>query len=227
MNFRGVSKEQGSRPGSGLTSALFGFYLMSMCIACHAGQFLSGQKIRWDTPGQLASPGGKWMIKVDGDPASSREETEVILKERRAEKSVPLFVFDRQATVFWGSGETLLVLNAPGAGREEILVFHPPSVFDNGDVASSGELDKSVKRHIEARIGRGRDVGFYIPRVKAWSGDTLVLAVGGTAVPKAPGSMAAYCYLFTVDTKRRQVIEVRDMGGKTARGKSESCQIFP
>lgn len=227
MNFWGVSKEQGSRPGSGLTSALFGFYLMSMCISGHAEQFLSGQRIRWDTPAQLASPGGKWLINVNGDPASSREETGVVLKERREEKSVPLFVFDRQATVFWGGERALLVLNAPGAGREEILFFHPSTVFDNGDVTSSGELDKSVRRHIEARIGRGRDVGFYVPRVKAWNGDTLVLAIGGTAVPKAPGSMAAYCYLFTVDTKRRQVIEVRDMGGKTARGKSESCQIFP
>lgn len=107
-----------------------------------------------------------------------------------------------------------------------MLLIDPVNLFSVSRL-SSDAIDRRLKALIEKRIGRDKEVAFYIPRASSWRDNKLTLTVGGTVAPKASGSMVAYCYIFTIDTKNQRIERVVDDSRNADDGTSKRCQSFP
>ena len=204
------------------------FYL-AVCLtslSAFAAHSLQGASIRWDVAKSLTSPDGKWRIEVQGSPTLENDEAPVLLKNVKTGRFAKIFDLNREASVIWGPDGKVLILNAPGAGHEQVLLIDPVNLYSVSRL-SFDAIDRRLKSLIEKRIGRDKEVAFYIPTAASWRDNRLTLTVGGTAAPKASGSTVAYCYIFTIDTKKQRIEQVFDDSRNADNGTTKRCQLFP
>ena len=165
-------------------------------------------------------------MEVRGSPKLENNEAPVLLVDVETGHHEKIFELNREALVIWGPDGKILILNAPGAGREQVLLIDPVNLHSASGL-SADVIDRRVKSTIEKRIGPDKEVAFYIPRAESWKNNKLTLAVGGTAAPKKSGSMMAYCYIFTIDTEKQRVEHIFDDSRNADNGTTKRCQLFP
>jgi hypothetical protein len=165
-------------------------------------------------------------MEVRGSPKLENNEAPVLLEDVKTGRREKIFDLTREASVIWGPDGTVLILNAPGAGHEQVLLIDSVNLYSASRL-SADVIDRRLKSFIDNRIGQDKEVAFYIPRAESWKNNKLTLIVGGAAVPKESGSMVAYCYIFTIDTEKQRIEQAIDDSKNADDGTSKRCQLFP
>lgn len=190
----------------GISALLFAGTSWAQCSATPQHH----RSLQWSEATQATSPDFRWQIVVKPILTSEDNRSPVLLKSCRGARSSQLLILRRSAEAFWApDGNRLVIINQPNADDYELRLFDIDR-FVGGSVTQEDtrDIDALVRQDLQKELGKDRVIVFYLPRFVSWSGDSLVLSVGGATSSGRDGPMQSYCYGFVLDSSRRRVRHV-------------------
>lgn len=183
-------------------------------------------ELHWSRHDRVVSPDSRWLIEVQ--PDYSDNKSSVRLRDCQQDRSWTLFTLERDAVLHWSpDSKSLLIVNSPGAGDDEVRVFPVDALSEGRQMsASDTTADSVVHRAVVRQLGRNRQVQFYLARFVVWKRNRVVLAIGGQTTNGDTGPLRTYCYGFEIDVVSQQVL--RSLSRDQLRRRyGTSCVVSP
>jgi hypothetical protein len=204
-------------------AALFATGHSDICSGQQQGHFT----LQWSESRKIVSPDRKWSIITKPDLSADENRTAVLLRSCRGSAAHLLFTLSRAADVDWSAdGERVMVINKPGADSYEVLFSDDVSEAFSVSGGGLEHLDGIVRQAINARLGIGRQIEFFLPRFTSWTPTGFVISVGGSTSAGGDGPMSSYCYGIAFRQKDRSVQRVLSANELKAEY-GGSCRLQP
>jgi hypothetical protein len=194
-----------------------------ICSGQQQGHFL----LQWSESRKIVSPDRKWSIMTKPDLSADENRTAVLV--RSCSGGVPrlLFTLSRAADVDWSAdGKRVMVINKPGADSYEVLFSDDVSKALSESGGGLEHLDRILRQAVNARLGIGREIEFFLPRLTAWTPTGFIISVGGSTSAGADGPMSSYCYGIDYREKDRSVRRILSANELKAEY-GGSCRLQP
>ena len=192
-----------------------------------AGVVTSRHSLHWSDSLAAADPTGRWQLEVRPNEGDSADQAPVVLRACGSNREWSLFTLDRDAEMYWAPrGDVLLVLDAPTADDYQVRLFDLAPALAGAAPSSHDEIDHSLRRAVQRRLGKDRQIQFHLLRFVAWRGTNLIVSVGGMTTRGSLGPMAEYCYGAVVDTRRWDLSALLSAAELAARFNTR-CAVSP
>ena len=183
-------------------------------------------RLQWSKPAAVVAPNRFWVVEVNPILDADENRTPVSLRNCRNSKVRPLFILARDAELHWSAdSKNLLVINEYLSGTSEVLLFSAHDVV-TGAPRPPDAINMVVMAALEERLGKARQVDFYLPAFVSWNDSSLVLAIGGMTNTQVPGPMKTYCYGMTINTSTLRIDEILSEEQLKSRS-GDRCQSSP
>jgi len=141
--------------------------------------------------------------------------------------SSPLFTLQRDAELYWSSdSKHVLVVNQPLSGTNELLLFSVPPSSAETDQSAPDALNKTVNEVLVERLGKSKNIQFYLPNLVSWNGASMLLAVGGETNIGKDGPLDTYCYGMRINSSSlhvETVLSEEELKATTG----HTCEVSP
>lgn len=186
------------------------------------------KELHWSSHTTFSSPDHRMQIEVRPvfDPIENK--TSVILHACGTSGSWPLFTLERDADIFWRRDSTqILVIDEYLSGGSRIALLGIKQITIQASTSPfPNALDSAIREAVKDRLGKNSQLGFYLPTMVSWKGDTLIVAVGGNGDSLSSGPSHGYCYGFVIDSATASIQEV--IGERALRARTgRSCIQSP
>jgi len=212
------------------TYIIFGISLLlsagTASAQCSGGPKYHAQ-LHWSESAKVVAPDHAWVVEVHPVFDAYGNRTPVTLHKCGGTGSWPLFILARDAELHWGADSNhILVINEPLSLTNELLFFSVASLTTGTQGLTPDALDKAVKEALTERLGKEKQVQYYLPTLASWKGNDLLLAVGGETNLGHDGPLASYCYGVRINISTLRVESVlSEKELKTSAG--HSCHDSP
>jgi hypothetical protein len=181
-------------------------------------------RLHWSEPTKVESPDHQWELAVQPIYHDGGNHSPVVVRKRGGGMANAVLTLERNADVYWGGQDRLLIVDHPITVPRRLLLFRlgPTGVVTR--LRGTPDLNADIRDRGLRALGQTKVVAFYIPTFASWTGSRLILRLGGTFVDNPTNSpMTPYCFRFTIDSR---TAKVESMAKESAREHSTKCQIF-
>lgn len=198
-------------------------FLLFVCaiMAYGGGDVQHPTALQWSRRSIVKSPNREWQVEVHPILTAEENQSPVVIRNLKDDRTRPLFILRRSAELQWGPGsDRLLVIDQPTADDYNIALF----TIDGA--RTTVDTDKVIRLAISQQLGAGRSMEFYLPRFVVWRGKEVVVSVGGSTSSGINRPMVSYCYGVLIDSDSGEVLRVFQAEELKARFRSE-CRVSP